>query len=331
MEEGKTTDESSLELPDDTVKEAETLHKSPARPPGFARLLEGWELGAITVGMVLAAALLAVPRAAPSGVFPVPLLDVADANAAREQSAQLVARAEREGLPFETRAVGDGVRRLGLALSGGRESAEHVSSVIEERVQTALRSGQLDALLRLRAVQAGLFVRAVRAHHFGDPPADELRALGGDFAARALRNGWASADGCVASDDELVVLFERRWVEITHLKDEPRLRPTLGQLRRYYRFLLLHPEVAPGTTATPADRASARLRYVEALAHRDTEYPVDLARGSLLAEMGMMPQSAQALSRYLARPGAASWNLRARNYLLDAARDQGDFSGELLP
>ncbi|HYQ14637.1 MAG TPA: hypothetical protein VEQ58_02735, partial [Polyangiaceae bacterium] len=230
-----------------------------------------------------------------------------------------------------TRAVGDALRRLGRALSGGDESAEHVSSVLEERVEAALRAGQLEALLRLRAVQASLFVRAVRAHHFGAPASDELRALGGDFASRALRNGWASAAGCIASDDELVALFERRWAELTHLKDAPPFRPALGELRRYYRFLLLHPEADSGAGTSPAERAAKRLRYVEALAHRDTEYPIDLARGSLLAELGMMPQSAQSLSRHLARPGAASWNLRARNYLLDAARGQGDFSGELAP
>jgi hypothetical protein len=95
----------------------------------------------------------------------------------------------------------------------------------------------------------------------------------------------------------------------------------LGELRRYYRFLLLHPE-RPAQRAdapTPAELAAVRLRYVEALAHRDTEYPVRLARGSLLAEMGNMPQSAQALSEYLSRPGGASYNLRARNYLIYAA------------
>jgi hypothetical protein len=307
-----------VELPDDAVKEAKTLHKISPRGPHFARLLEGWELGAITVGMALVAALLAVPRAATPGVFPVPLLDVGDTRAARARAAALVEHAEREGLPFETRAVGDALRRFGMAMAGGGEDGEHVQRLIADRVRLALAAGQDQALLRLRAVQARLFVRAVRSHRFEAPPEAELRALGGDFAKRALANGWIVRGNCVANDDELVVLFERRWGDLTRLRDDPRFKPTLGELRRYFRFLLLHPE----RHESPAERARARLRYVEALARFDTEYPLALARGSLLAELGMMPESAHALGQHLAQSGRASWNLRARNYLLYAARGQ---------
>jgi hypothetical protein len=281
--------------------------------------------------MLLAASLLAVPRAAPPGVFPVPLLDVAELAVTRARNDELAAQAERDGLPFEVRAVGDALRRLGLSLSGGPEDPEHLRRLIEERVQAALAAGQLEALLRLRAVQGRLFVHAVREQHFGEPASDELRALGGDFATRALRNGWAGPAGCLASDDELTTLFSRRWTELTRLREQPRFKATLAELRGYYRFLLLHPERGPGTDAAPIERAGMRLRYVEALARRDTEYPVELARGSLLAEMGMLPQSAQALSRQLAQPGRAVWNLRARNYLLYAAQGQPDFSTEPGP
>jgi hypothetical protein len=155
--------------------------------------------------------------------------------------------------------------------------------------------------------------------------------LGGDFAARAQHNGWAGPAGCVASDDELTTLFGRRWTELTRLREHPRFKPTLVELRSYYRFLLLHPGPGPGTDAPARERAATRLRYVDALARRDTEYPLELARGSLLAEMGDMPQSAQALNRQLARAGSSFWNLRARNYLLYAASGQPDFSGDLDP
>src|SRR6266540_3174226 len=102
--------EPSLEPSRDAVKEPKLVHKDqPYRRP-FARLfgpnslgrgpsLEGWELGVITVGLVLAAALLAVPRAARPGIFPVPLVDVAEVRVARERSAALANRAESEGLP----------------------------------------------------------------------------------------------------------------------------------------------------------------------------------------------------------------------------------------
>lgn len=320
----------SLEPLPDAVKEPKLEHKTPPSRGPFVRLVEGWELGAITVGLVLSAALLAVPRAAPPGVFPVPLVDAGEARATRESFAALADRAEREGLPFETRAVGDAVRRLGVALAGGAGDPDHLNRLIGERVPAAIAAGQADALLRLRAVQARLFVRALREHDWRGPPSPELAALGGDFAVRALRNGWANRDGCVASDDELTTLFARRWTEMTRLRDDPRFKPTLGELRRYFRFLLLYPERGTGSEPTARQRASLRLRYVEALARHDTEYPLALARGSLLGELGMMLESAQALSQQLSRPPSGEWNLRARNYLLFAAKGHVD-PDQLLP
>jgi hypothetical protein len=95
--------------------------------------------------------------------------------------------------------------------------------------------------------------------------------------------------------------------------------------------LLLYPERGPGNDSAIRERANIRLRYVEALARRDTEYPVGLARGSLLGELGMMEESTQALSQQLARPLSGEWNLRARNYLLFAASGHASDAGELLP
>jgi hypothetical protein len=318
----------SLEPPDDAVKQPELGQKSrPGRLFKLARLVErqldGWEPFAVTVGWVLAAALLAVPRAAAPSAFPVPLVDAREAAATRLRAEALVARAHREGLPFETRAVGDGVRRLGRALSSDGSDAEHAARVLAERVEVALGAGQLDALERLRAVQASLFVRAVRDHSWSGPPSKELAALGGDFAERARQNGWASADGCIATDDELSTLFRRRWAELTRLRDHPRFKPSLGELRRYFRFLLLHPERA--RDADGRDLAFARLRYVQALARYDGEYPASLARGALYGSLGMSAESAAALGGHLARPATAEWALLARNYLLHAAQGhEGD-------
>jgi hypothetical protein len=324
--------EPSLEPPSDAVKEAKLGQKSRPGRPLLPRLLEGWELGAITVGLVLAAALLAVPRAAEPGVFPVPLIDEAEARASRERLSALADRAEREGLPFETRAVGDGMRRLGAALASGSGDIDHLQRTIAERLRLAMVAEQLEPLLRLRAVQARLFARGVRAHVWGSKASPELAALGGDFVERATRNGWLTADGCIASDDELQTLFARRWTEVTGLRDEPHFKATLGEMRRYYRFLLLHPErSAQSDQPLAQERASRRLRYVEALSHYDTEYPLRLARGSLLAELGRMPESASALSDYLGRSAGKEWNLRARNYLLYAADQSKADADELLP
>jgi hypothetical protein len=317
----------SLEPLGDAVKEPEVQGVSRAGRPRLARLfykwVEGWELGAITVGLVLAAALVAVPRAAPPGIIPVPLVDVRDARLARQRSDELAELARRDGLPFETRAVGDAVRRLGMALSGNGDDPEHLRRLLAERVHAALQAGQIDALLRLRAVQEQLFVRAVRDHLGVRPVHPELAALGGDFATTAARNGWLDEGRCIATDDELRTLFSRRWVELTHLREHPRFRPTLGDVRRFYRFLLLHPERGTASEPLPeVELAAARLRYVEALAKRDTEYPLSFARGSLLGRLGQSPRSAQALSQHLSRESGAAFNLRARNYLISAANAQ---------
>lgn len=322
----------SLEPSGDAVKEPKAHGVSASTgaggSPRFARLFEGWELGALTVGLVLSAALLAVPRSAQPGLVPVPLVDPAEEREAHERSVQLAGRAAREGLPFETRAVGDAVRRLGVALSGGVGEPDHLNRLLAERVQAALAAGQADALLRLRAVQEQLFVRAVRAHVSSRPVHPELAALGGDFATRASRNGWVQEGRCVASDQELETLFARRWVELTRLREHALFRPTLGDARRFYRFLLLHPEHGTETQPSPeVERAAARLRYVEALAKRDTEYPLSFARGSLLGQLGQMPQSAQALSQHLSRPSGAELNLRARNHLIFAATSPAGDSG----
>jgi hypothetical protein len=265
-----------------------------------------------------------MPRAAPPQLFPVPLVDPEEAAATRQKFADLAAKAERDGLPFETRAVGDAVRRFGAQRAAGMGDGEFTRRLMNERVTAARAAGQLDALLRLRAVQARLFVQSVRAYTFSGPVPTELAELGGDFATRAKANGWIGPEGCVATDDELVTLFVVRWLELTQLQSEPGFKPTLAELRRYYRFLLVHPERGDGSVRA---QAAARLRYAEALAKKDGDYPIDLVRGALLGELGDGPASARSLTEHLRRSSGADWQLRARNYLLFVAAELGEPAG----
>lgn len=315
--------EPSLEPSGDAVKEAKPVRKSPG-PAGY---LQGWEAGAITVGLVLSAVLVAVPRAARPVEFPVPLVDGAEVAATRQHWIELADAAERAGLPFETRAVGDAVRRWGAALASGIGDADQLNRLTRERVEAALHAGQREPLLQLRAVQARLFVRAVRGYDWNNPVPLELRELGGDFAERAKKSGWLSRGECVATDDELTTLFGLRWLELTRLRDDAAFRPSLGEWRRYFRFLLLYPE--QGADGAPA--AARRLRYAEALAKRDGDYPIDLVRGTLLLELERNQASASALSAHLGQGRGAEWQLRARNYLLSAAGEQEDPEAESPP
>lgn len=320
----------SLEPPGDAVKKAKPVEKSLGSNGwrgAVGGYLQGWEAGAITVGLVLAAVLLAVPRAARPVEFPVPLVDGAEAAATRQRSSDLADAAERAGLPFETRAVGDVVRRWGAALFSGRGDAEQLNQLARERVDAALRAGQREPLQRLRAVQARLFVRAVRDYDWSVPAPLELRELGGDFVERAKKSGWAERGQCLATDDELATLFGLRWLELTRLREDAAFRPSLGDWRRYYRFLLLYPE--QGADGAPA--AARRLRYAEALAKRDGEYPIDLVRGTLLLELERHQASARELSAHLGQGRGAEWQLRARNYLLSAAGDLAENDEEPLP
>ncbi|HEY6080276.1 MAG TPA: hypothetical protein VIW29_15790 [Polyangiaceae bacterium] len=300
----------------DAVKTPKGRENIAAAGRGFARHFAGWELYAITVVVVAVSGLLSLPRRAAPDLFPVPLIDVAEEAATLGHYAALADRAEREGLPFETRAVGDALRRLGRTGVANASDVEHVRRVLDERVRAALGAGQLEALVRLRAVQVRLFLRALRAHDWRGEPSNELRELGGEFPERALKNGWAGPEGCVASEAELSALYALRWGELTHLREHPAFKSTLAEWRRYYRFLLLYPEQAPGVEGARAERAELRLRYVEALARRDRDYPAALARGSLLAELGEGTLAAAELRAFLGRPGGGEWTLRARNYLV---------------
>jgi hypothetical protein len=257
----------------------------------------------------------------------VPLVDPIEAAATRQKFGDLAAAAERDGLPFETRAVGDAVRRFGAQLAAGEGASDFVPRLMHERVTAAIGAGQIDALVRLRAVQARLFLQSVRAYDFSGPVPKELAELGGDFATRARRNGWVRSNGCIATDDELVTLFALRWLELTRLHADPRFRPTLAEYRRYYRFLLLHPELPDA--GSPRSHAALRLRYAEALAKRDGDYPIDLVRGTLLGQLGDGPRSAQALTEHLRRSSGSEWQLRARDYLLFAASQLDGANGPI--
>jgi hypothetical protein len=309
-----------LEPSGDAVKEPKAAPVRLAEAHGFARLFEGWQNGAIVVGLALSAALLAVPRAAPPGIFPVPLVDVVEQDAARARQSTLADHAERAGLPFETRAVGDAVRRLGTAIATSGDT-EHEIRLLTERVAAARAAGQLPQLAELCAVQTRLFVRAVREASRVRLVTPELAALGGDFATRGHAGGWYDERGdCIATDDELATLFRLRWLELTKLRDAEPLKPRLGELRTYYRFLLLHPEGGGDVAA----RNRARLRYVAALQRRDPEYPAHLARGALFGALGMNAESSAALGQHLEESGRATWTLRARNYLLDVSMGEED-------
>jgi hypothetical protein len=294
----------------------------------LTRHLEGWQLGAVSVGTAILAALLLVPHPTPPDVLPLPQVDRAAQH--REDAAEH-ARAEAaraEPLPFDVRTVGERFRRYGRASASGDEAATHAEWVELARAARAANAQYgSEPLARLRAVQGELFLGALGRWEASGKVDDELVELGGDLADKARASRWLSGERrLVATEDERMTLFRIRWTHLTGLLKTHPLSPTLDDWRVYFRFLLEHPEGRPGD-CSPSSRAQAQLRYVGALEKRDPEYPASLARGVLEYRLGAPARAVLAFQDYLAQAPYGSWHLRARNYLA-AARARVNDSAE---
>src|SRR4051794_16608908 len=101
-------------------REPEVVKKQPEGPQptpaqrNFRRHLRGYELGLMTLGMVLTFALLALPRASPPETLPLPEANRALSKRYEAEQHELAMSAERSGLPFDVRAVGEAIRHFGM-------------------------------------------------------------------------------------------------------------------------------------------------------------------------------------------------------------------------
>lgn len=282
----------------------------------FRRHFEGFELGLVTVGMVLTFALLVLPRAAAPLTLPLPHIDRNEAGRSENDERALAKRAEREGLPFDVRAVGEAVRRFGRASAGG-EATSHERDDIRARVKAVFDANQAPLLLLLRAVQTQYFLSALEQFERAAKPSPELEELSGNFIAHAKRNGWLDSSGRLLPDRATRrVLFQLYWADLIGKRGVYPFAPTLNEWRIYYRFLLLHPERGSGLESPTADEDGARLRVASALGAKDPEYPLEMALGYLLYRTGDSEGSAVAYRRQLAKHQGGPYALLARNYLI---------------
>jgi hypothetical protein len=281
----------------------------------FRRHLQGYELGLVTLGMVLTFGLLTLPRASVPHHVPLPHIDRAQAQKDHIVDRELFAQAEAEGLPFEVRALGEAIRHFGQSVARGLDTG-HDRDDLRERLESVLAKGQAPLLLRLRAVQTQFFLRALAQFEQEAQESSELEELGADFVSQAKRNGWFASNGqCLADEATRRVLFRMHWADLIERRATFPFAPSLNEWRIYYRFLLLHPGREPGITKAFADDA-ARLRVVNALAKKDPEYPSSFARGTLLYGLGDQAGARASFRAQLGQHESGAYALLARNYLI---------------
>jgi len=301
----------------EVVKNPPEAAEKHALARGFRRHFQGYELGLLTVGMVLTFSLFALPRASLPMTLPLPRVDRSEAQRSATRDRELAARAEQSGLPFEVRAVGEAIRHFGRAVSHGTDAGHDVDDV-RERMKAVVAKGQGALLLELRAVQTQYFLRALAQFERERKPNTELQELGGDFLGHAQRNGWVGSDGHFLGDEATRrVLFQLHWAELIERRGTFPFSPTLNEWRLYYRFLLLHPEPERTPLADNEGAANtARLRVINALSRKDPEYPAFFARGYLFDRLGDAEATAIAYRAHLGQHESGPYALLARNYLI---------------
>ncbi len=276
--------------------------------------LEGWQAGALLLATALLGASLFLPHGTEPTLVPTPAYDArrsAETDALEQERTRL---AVEEGLPHSIRVVGERFRRLGLALSGNGGNATEVGALLASEVRAELAAGRAEQLLRLRALQTEMFVRAVRAWQTSEPPSLELRELGGDFVTLA-KSAWLGSDGrLVLTEPELRLLFRVRWGLLTGTHRLHPFGPDLNGFRQYYATLLEHPE----SSADVIDRAKRRLSYVDALGKLDPSYAASFARGTLLYQLGDFEGSARAFEAQLGQAPDGPFVALSRNHWLAA-------------
>lgn len=284
-------------------------------PAGLRRHLEGWQLGLLAVALPALALWLAAPRPVAPQTVPRPEVNQKELARIQELQSGRARSVELKPLPFSVRRVGESVRQVGA--TANLSDSARVHAELRGHFRTVLRASGTEELLRLRAVQTQLFLRAVERLRDGARTDPELQELAGNFEERARRSAWLpQGSRIVFSEPELSAFYLFYWTDLVGALGHAEFRPTLQEIRTYYRALLEHPEAASGVA-----QDSRRLFYVKALEKRDAHYPAALARGVLHYRLGQHAASAAAFLEHLAADPDGQYALRARNHLLAALAD----------
>lgn len=283
---------------------------------GWRKHVEGWQVAFVLTVCAAAPTLLAIPHATISREIPLPIVDRAEQRRVAQRDRELAEGA----LPYETRAIGDAFRRFGaLRARGEQTAAQWILNDVQQAVRTVQQDNQLQPLLRLRAVQAQLFVAATDRLRVTSPPDSDpdVLELGGEFMKEARAAGWLGPQGLRATRDELRTWFVIRWNMLTQLTQEPLFAASLNDWRCYYAFLLRDDHVPPDVPW--GDVLSYRAQVLGALAQKDPDYPFNLGHGLLSCQAGDYTTCSDLLLRHLRQSPNGPWSLRAQATLKVAA------------
>lgn len=267
----------------------------------------------MTLTIALLATTLSVPHPVEPRELPLPRVERADARRLEREEATRADVAERRPLPYEVRAVGELVRRFGAAEREPSPRALELLGELREAAARAYERHGLEPLFALRALQARLFVRAVRRFEESGEVHPDLSELGGEFVNKARQTGWLTgAHHVTLQDRELLTLFRVRWSLLLGLQQNRRLHPTLDDWRSYHHIWITS---LLQSDLPHSERLPRLADHVAALGRRDPSYPADLALGILALQQGQPAEARGALVRHLTGPLQHVWQLRAKNYL----------------
>lgn len=292
-----------------------TPDQLPRTPPSRTARLQLTRVVPLAVLVAIVTVPLLVPHPTAPRFLPLPLVEQPRLTELDARERSLAEASRTRLLPPSVRVVGELTRRVGAALAERSVSTEPLLRELREETAALLREERAEELLALRALQAQLFVEAVRDWEQKRRPSAALAELGGDFMRRA-EECWLDETGQLPfSDAELRLLFRARWGRLSGTYRVAPFGPSLVELRAYYALYLRHPDVPRGSDA--AALAVARLRYVETLGRLDRSYPAALARGVLLDAAG--GSALAPLREHVSAQPSGPYARLALNHLLWAA------------
>lgn len=290
---------------------------------------DGWQLAILTLTIAWGTAVLVVPRGvAPTGAIPDPVISPRSALAIAQRDSELAASVTSSPLSSQTRALGSEVRRF------GREEAradKKAMALAKDAIDEAARkTPTADEVLRLRAYQTEVFVRALREWEASGTRSVDLIELGGTFIDLVDANHWFEIEGkrriIAMSDLARRASFKDRWNGLTGVSGNV-FELTSDERRAMLGFSIRHPARPAGISSTLAGQLAdqVRLKKVDELAKLDDGYPVHFAKGILQYRLGEYPRAVQEFGSYIEERHNEPYAVRAANHMraaLDADVDQ---------